>query len=39
MRNDLVYKDIDGFYRVLDPAVKYYLAVVLWEEQDFCNTA
>jgi hypothetical protein len=31
VRNDSVYKDIDGFYRVLDPAMKYYLDVVLWE--------
>jgi uncharacterized protein len=28
---DLVYRRTDGFYCVLDPAMKYYLAVVLWE--------
>lgn len=31
MRKDLVYKTADGFYRVLDPAMRYYLDVVLWE--------
>lgn len=32
MRQDLVYKTDDGFYRVLDPAMQYYLDVVLWED-------
>ena len=30
IQNDFVYKDLNGFYRVLDPAVKYYIDVVLW---------
>jgi hypothetical protein len=29
LRNDLLYRDADGFYRVLDPAMRYYLDVVL----------
>lgn len=32
MRNDLVYKDENEFFRVLDPAMKYYLDVVLWDK-------
>lgn len=31
IRNDLVYKDNDNFYRVLDPAMRYYLAIILHE--------
>lgn len=31
VRNDLIYEDKDGFYRVLDPAMRYYLDVILWE--------
>ena len=31
MYKDLVYKREDGFYCILDPAIKYYLDVVLWE--------
>lgn len=31
--NDLVYRDKDGFCRILDPAIKYYLDVLLWEEK------
>ncbi|TAK72483.1 MAG: ATP-binding protein [Gammaproteobacteria bacterium] len=29
---DLVYRREDGFYYILDPAMKYYLDVVLWED-------
>ncbi|MCK4608922.1 MAG: ATP-binding protein [Gammaproteobacteria bacterium] len=28
-KNDLVYKDIDGFFRILDPAMRYFLNVIL----------
>lgn len=28
---DLVYRAEDGFYHVLDPAMRYYLDVILWE--------
>jgi len=28
---DLVYKNSDSFYAVLDPAMKYYLDIILWE--------
>lgn len=31
IHNDLVYKDIGEFFRVLDPAMRYYLNIVLWE--------
>jgi len=31
MHKDLVFKNQDGFYKVLDPAMRYYLDVVLWE--------
>lgn len=31
MRKDLIYKDKDGFYRILDPAMRYYLNIILWE--------
>jgi len=30
LRKDLVVRNQDGFYRVLDPAMRYYLDVVLW---------
>ena len=30
IRSSLVYKDADGFFHVLDPAMKYYLDIVLW---------
>lgn len=29
IQNDFVYKDLNGFYRILDPAVKYYIHVFL----------
>lgn len=32
MRKDMVYKNNEGFYCVLDPAMKTYLAVILWEK-------
>lgn len=32
VRKDLVYKDKDGFYKVLDPAMRFYLNVILWKE-------
>lgn len=28
---DLVYKNEEGFYSILDPAMKYYLDIILWE--------
>lgn len=31
LRKDLVYRDEKRFFRVLDPAMKYYLDVILWE--------
>lgn len=31
IHNDLVYRDTEGYYCVLDPAMKYYLNIVLWE--------
>lgn len=31
LNKDLIYKCKEGFYRVLDPAVRYYLDVILWE--------
>jgi len=31
IHNDLVYKGIGEFFRVLDPAMRYYLNIVLWE--------
>lgn len=31
IHNDLVYRDAEGYYCVLDPAMKYYLNIVLWE--------
>jgi predicted AAA+ superfamily ATPase len=31
MYRDLVYKNEEGFYCILDPALKYYLDAVLWE--------
>ena|SRR3990167_2155559 len=30
LRNDMVYKDSEGNFRVLDPAVRYYLNTILW---------
>ena len=33
LKKDLVYRKNDGYYCVLDPAMKYYLDVILWE----CN--
>lgn len=32
LNKDLVFKNHDGFYSVLDPAMKFYLDVVLWEK-------
>ncbi len=31
LRADLVHRDAEGSYRILDPAMRYYLDVVLWE--------
>lgn len=31
MRSDMVYKDNIGVFRVLDPAMRYYLDTILWE--------
>ncbi len=30
LRKDLIFKNPEGFYQVLDPAMRYYLDVVLW---------
>jgi hypothetical protein len=32
MRNDLVYKNKEGYYSVLDPAMKYYCTEILWDD-------
>jgi len=32
LRKDMLYKNTEGFYCVLDPAMKTYLTVVLWED-------
>jgi uncharacterized protein len=31
---DLIYQTNDGFYRILDPAMKYYLNVILWDDRE-----
>ena len=31
LAKDLVYREVDKTYRVLDPAMRYYLDVILWE--------
>jgi uncharacterized protein len=31
IRKDLIYQTDDGFYRILDPAMKYYINAILWE--------
>lgn len=33
LEKDLVYRDENAFYRVLDPAMRYYLDVVLWDNK------
>ena len=33
LNNDLLYQDAKGLYRVLDPAMRYYLDNILWENE------
>ena len=33
LKKDLIYRREEGFYCVLDPAMKYYLDVILWQDE------
>lgn len=35
LRKDIIYRDQEGRYKILDPAVRYYLAVLLWDTQPY----
>jgi len=33
LKKDLIYQAKDAFYRILDPAMKYYLNIILWSDR------
>lgn len=38
LNKDLVYKTKEGFYKILDPAMNYYLRVILWESESIISS-